>query len=42
MHYDWLKRKYAKDNGYNLLVISYKLYKNIEKILEKKLLWKQI
>ena len=33
-HNDWLKRKFARDNHINLLVISYK--ENIEDLLDKK------
>lgn len=36
-HHDWLKRKYAKDNGYDLLVIPYWDFKNISYILEENL-----
>lgn len=36
-HHDWLKRKYAKDNGYKLLVIPYWNFKNINHILEENL-----
>ena len=36
-HHDWLKRKYAMDNNINLLIISYKEIKNINKILEENL-----
>ena len=36
-HYDWLKRKYARDNGYKLLTIPYWDYKIIEEILEKEI-----
>jgi len=32
-HHDWLKRKYAIKNNYNLLVISFKELKNIDNIL---------
>ena len=32
LHHDWLKRKYARDNNINLLIISYK--DDIDKILE--------
>lgn len=34
LHRDWLKRKYAKDNNFNYLVISYKDLKNISNILK--------
>ena len=34
-HHDWLKRKFARDNNYNLLTISYKDYNIIEKNLEE-------
>ena len=34
-HHDWLKRKYAKDNGYKLLTISYKNKYNLEQVLEE-------
>ena len=37
-HYDWLKRKYARDNGYKLLTIPYWDYKIIEEILEKEII----
>jgi very-short-patch-repair endonuclease len=37
LHYDWLKRKYARDNGYKLLTIPYWDYKIIEEILEENL-----
>ena len=37
LHRDWLKRKYAKENGINLLVIPYTQFNNINKILEEKL-----
>ena len=33
-HNDWLKRKFARDNHINLLVISYK--ENVEDLLDKK------
>lgn len=32
-HHDWLKRKYAQKNSYNLLIIPYWEKDNIEKIL---------
>lgn len=32
-HHDWLKRKYAIKNGYNLIVIPYWQFKDIEKNL---------
>ena len=35
---DRIKRKYAKDNGINFLIISYKKIKKIENILEKEIL----
>ena len=35
--HDKIKKSYADSNGYNLIVISYKQEKNIEKILKKKL-----
>ena len=34
-HHDWLKRKYAKDNNFNFLPISYKDYNIIENILKE-------
>ena len=34
-HHDWLKRKYAKDMGINLLIIPYWEINNINAILEK-------
>ena len=37
LHRDWLKRKYAKENGITLLVIPYTQFNNINKILEEKL-----
>lgn len=37
-HYDWLKRKYARDNGYKLLIIPYWDYKIIEEILEEEII----
>ena len=37
-HCDWLKRKYAKNNGFDLLIIPYWELKNINKILEEKVL----
>ena len=36
-HHDWLKRKYAKDNGFSLLTISYKEHDKIEEILNEEL-----
>ena len=36
-HYDWLKRKYARNNGYKLLTIPYWNYKIIENIVEENL-----
>ena len=36
-HHDWLKRKYAKDNNINLLIIPYWDFDNINKILEEKI-----
>ena len=36
-HHDWLKRKYAKDNGYIFLEINYQNFLNIETILEGEL-----
>lgn len=36
-HHDWLKRKYAKENGYRLLTIPYWEYDNIENIIMEKL-----
>ena len=33
-HNDWLKRKFARDNGYKLLTIPYWEFKNIDTILE--------
>lgn len=36
-HHDWLKRKFAKENGFNLLTISYKDDKIIENILKEEL-----
>ena len=36
-HHDWLKRKYARNNGYKLLTIPYWNYKIIENILEENL-----
>ena len=35
LHHDWLKRKYAKDNNINLLVIPYWRFGNIKEILDK-------
>jgi hypothetical protein len=35
--HDKIKKSYADSNGYDLIVISYKQEKNIEKILKKKL-----
>lgn len=32
-HHDWLKRKYAKNNGFNLLIIPYWDFDNINTIL---------
>jgi len=37
-HHDWLKRRYAIKNNYNLLVIPYWDFKQIEKILKNALL----
>ena len=37
LHHDWLKRKYARDNGYKLLTIPYWDYKIIEEILAENL-----
>ena len=34
-HHDWLKRKYAKNNGYKLLTIPHWNYKIIKEILEE-------
>jgi|688.fasta_scaffold63135_2 very-short-patch-repair endonuclease/predicted RNA-binding Zn-ribbon protein involved in translation (DUF1610 family) len=39
---DKIKKLFAKNNGYKLIVISYKQIKNIEKILKKKLSSKTI
>lgn len=36
-HHDWLKRKYAKENGYRLLTIPYWEYDNIENIIMEEL-----
>lgn len=36
-HLDWLKRKYAKDNNFNYLVISYKDFDKITDILDSKI-----
>ena len=36
-HHDWLKRKYAKNNGYKLLTIPHWDYKIIKEILEEEL-----
>lgn len=33
LHHDWLKRKYAKKNGYKLIIISYKQFNKIQDIL---------
>lgn len=35
LHHDWLKRKYAKDNNINLLIIPYWKFGNIKEILDK-------
>lgn len=37
LHHDWLKRKYARDNNINLLVIPYWNFDSIEKILKENL-----
>lgn len=37
LHHDWLKRKYAKDNNFNLIIVPYWEYKNINNFLEVKL-----
>ena len=37
LHHDWLKRKYARDNKINLLIISYLDFNNIENILKKEI-----
>lgn len=39
-HHDWLKRKYARDNKINLLIINYKEIDDTCEILNKKLLKK--
>ena len=36
IHRDWLKRKYAKDNNFNYLVISYKDFNKTTDILDSK------
>lgn len=36
-HHDWLKRKYARKNNIELLVISYKRIKKLDTILEEEL-----
>jgi hypothetical protein len=36
-HHDWLKRKYAKKNNFNYLVIPYWELNNIDKILKEKI-----
>ena len=35
LHHDWLKRKYARDNNYNYLVISYKEFNKIQDKIEE-------
>jgi len=35
LHHDWLKRKYAKSNNINLLVIKYTEFDSIEEILKE-------
>ena len=37
-HHDWLKRKFAKNNEYKLLIIPYWDCKIIEEILNKELI----
>ena len=36
-HSDWIKRKFAKDKGINLLTIKYTDFNNLENILENKI-----
>lgn len=38
LHHDWMKRKYAKNNGINLLVIPYWDYKNTINLIKEELL----
>ena len=41
-HHDWLKRKYTREHNIELLVIPYWDFDNIEKILERVILEKEI
>ena len=38
LHHDWLKRKYARDNNIELLIVSYNEFENIERILIDKII----